>query len=296
MERMKKRPIPEQLSDADAAKETQRFLDDIRRYVESNDDIEQLLLNSRSWADSETEQLKKSRINAWRVTCFFALFASGCLYNANRAVETAMVPPPPPQVLVMDKATNTINPLMSLSEVKVKYEDALLRRALNTFMICRERYIVEMREDDYFCAAAFMSPQLQSQWSQYWDDQNPDGPLMRYGLNTTVKPEIVSIVPRENQKGVVDTAQVQFERTTIENGMKKRTYMIADIAFKMVNLPVEEKQRRVNDIGLQITQYTTNQMLTSTDPRSTKPSPSAQEQVPSGFSAPTAGPRQGRQP
>ncbi|PAB33111.1 hypothetical protein CC202_09495 [Pseudomonas savastanoi] len=275
--------------------ELQRFLSGIKTFVDSHEDIQQILQASHSWADTEVEKLEKSKTWAWRIAGAAAVFAFGALWVAHRAIETAMVPPPPPQILVMDKASGAINPLMSMEEVKVKYEDALLRRALNTFAICRERYIKDMAEADYFCAASFMSPVLQSQWAKFWDTDNPDGPLQVYGSTATVKPEIESISPRPNLQGIVDTAQIYFTRTITKNGTPTTTHWVADIAFKMVNLPKEEGQRRINDIGLQITEYTTNQVLGSssqTRPRASQPEPVRAS--PTGLSAPAYSPNQGR--
>ena len=276
--------------------EVQRFLSGIKKFVDDHEDIQQILQASHSWADTEIEKLEKMKTWAFRIAGGAVVFAFGALWVAHQAIETSMVPPPPPPVLVMDKANNSIHPLMSLEEVKIKYEDALLRRALNTFAICRERYIKDMAEADYFCAASFMSPQLQSQWTKFWDTDNPDGPLARYGNTATVKPEIESIAPRPNLQGIVDTAQIYFSRTITKNGVPATTYWVADIAFKMVNLPKEEGQRRINDIGLQITEYNTNQVLGSSSqarPRASAPAPAVVS--PTGLSAPAYSPNQGRE-
>ncbi|QUG93468.1 MULTISPECIES: type IV secretion system protein [Pseudomonas] len=275
----------------------QRFLATIQEFVESHEDIQQILQASQSWADTEIERKDKMVKWSFRVAGLAVVFAFGSLWVAHRAVETAMVPPPPPQVLVMNETTGAINPLRSLEEVKDKYEDALLRRALNTFAVCRERYIKDMAESDYFCAAAFMSPQLQSQWGKYWDTENPDGPLNVYGNKATVKVQIETISPRENTQGIVDTAQIHFKRTVTANGIPAVTHWIADVAFKMVNLPKSEEQRRVNDIGLQITQYNTNQVLSAPSSESRRQVQAAPYQPAqrSGLSAPAYSPTDGRE-
>lgn len=289
----KKKPVPAKAEDDT---EVQQFLDSIRKFAESHDDIQTLLTASASWSDTQTEQLIKSRGTAWKVATGLGAVALLSLIVAWRAVETAMVPPPPPAVLVMDEATNAISPLLSLTEVKEEYEDALLRRALNTFMLCRERYIFELAEEDYFCAAAFMAPSLQSQWAKYWDMTNPDSPLNRLGQSATVKVKIQSIAPRENSAGVVDTAQVQFSRTVTQNNLPVTTYWVADMAFKMVNVPKEEKQRRINDIGLLITRYDTNEILGAGTTRVPKTSTETSSSIPapSGLTAPAYSPNDER--
>lgn len=273
----------------------QEFLLTIKTFVDSHEDIETILSASQAWADSDNEKREKAKNWAIKIAIGCSVFAFGSLFLAYSAIQTAMVPAPPPQVLVLDKATNLISPLMSLDEVKVKFEDALLRRALNTFMICRERYIADMAESDYFCAASFMSSQLQTQWAQFWDTENPNGPIAVYGKEATVKPEIVSIQPRENLQGIVDTAQVFFSRKVTRNGVPTVTQWVADVSFKMVNLPKEEGQRRINDIGLQITQYSTNEVLGGYS----QPKPQSQPVNPpsnrtGGLSAPAFSPNQGR--
>ncbi|QKZ07828.1 type IV secretion system protein [Pseudomonas eucalypticola] len=294
MDKRQKLPPESEKTSADD-KALQRFLGTINSFVESHDDIQQILQASQSWADTEVERLEKAKTWAYRIAGGAVLFACGALWVAHEAIQTAMVPPPPPQVLVMNETTGAINPLMSLTEVKVKYEDALLRRALNTFSICRERYIRDMAESDYFCAASFMSPQLQSQWAKYWDTENPNGPLTVYGNRASVKVQIESISPRQNSQGIVDTAQIYFTRTVTENGTPTVTHWVADVSFKMVNLPKEEAQRRVNDIGLQITQYNTNQVLSAASPAARNQAPAPVTAAPrQGLTAPAYSPNQGR--
>lgn len=95
----------------------------------------------------------------------------------------------------------------------------------------------------------------------------------------------------------MDTAQIHFKRTVTANGIPTVTHWIADVAFKMVNLPKSEDQRRVNDIGLQITQYNTNQVLSapSSEVRRQVQATPYQPAQRSGLSAPAYSPTDGRE-
>ena len=103
-----------------------------------------------------------------------------------------------------------------------------------------------------------MSPQLQSQWGEYWDTTNPKSPLNYYKKDATIRAEINSMTVNPSSDAA-PTVIVRFTRNIKHNNQNEITHWVATIAYKFVNLPTSEKDRRENPLGLQVTVYQIDQ-------------------------------------
>ena len=227
----------------------------LRKLIDAHDDLGNLLDQSTSWSDQINKQQEKSRAIAWRVTAGAAGVTVLALGIAWTAIRTAYVPPAPPAVLVADSTTGLVKPLISLPEVQESMPDAQVKHYLSEFMRCREGYVNELAEHDYYCAAAFMSPQLQSQWAQFWDTTNPGAPFNVYRNLTHVYADINTITLHTNGFGVQDGATIRFTRHVKSEGRDNQSRWVATIAYKYVNEPTDERDRRTNPVGLQVQVY-----------------------------------------
>jgi type IV secretion system protein VirB8 len=233
----------------------QRDLNELRKFIEAHEDVQVALENSAAWADSQVERDKKEVRTAWRVTTGAGVVAVLAIVVAITAVRTAYVPPAPPQVLVMDKVTGRVEPLVSLAEVQESVDEASTQHYLSEFMRYRENYTYDTAEDGYYGAAAFMSPQLQAQWAAFWDTNNPQSPYNYYKNAATVRMEINSITLNTSGSGAQDTATIRFTRTVKRNAETTVTRWVATLAYKLVNAPTKVRDRRINPLGFQIRTY-----------------------------------------
>lgn len=235
----------------------QRELDSLRRFIDVNGDVKVLLENSASWADSQAEQAEKSRRTAWRVATAMGALAALCAVIALTTVIMSHQPAPPPQVLLADRSTGTVERLVSLTDFQETADDATIKRSITTFMRAREGYTYDTAEQVYFDAATFMSPPLQAQWAQFWDTGNPRSPLAVYKRDTKVRVELGAISINRDPRGKATSARVSFTRTLRQNdvAISGETAWLATMSFNFVNAPTQERARRVNDIGFQITDY-----------------------------------------
>lgn len=237
--------------------EIQQELNHLKRFVDAHSDIKTLLDNSASWADSQAEQSERSRRNAWRVAAAAGAFGAAALVVALSAIGTSYQPAPPPVVLRVDKATGHVERLVSLEDFQQTAGEATIRRNISAFMRARENYTFDTAEENYFDAAAFMSPQLQSQWGQYWDTANPKSPLNYYRKDTKVRIDIGSIAINRDASSKVNSARVSFTRRITQNDIPlgEPTHWLATIVFRWVNAPTQERARRVNDLGFEVISY-----------------------------------------
>lgn len=233
----------------------QQQLNELRQFLEVHEDVQHLLDNSVAWADTQREQDEKSKALAWRVAVGAGVFGLVSLFIAWTAIRTAYVPPAPPQVLVMDKTTGHVEPLVSLKEVQESINEAVTRHYITEFLRCRENYTFETAEENYYCAATYMSPQLQTQWAAFWDTTNPKAPYNYYKNSAAVKIDIGSITLNTNSHGAQNTATVRFTRYVKKNDQQEVTRWVATLAYMYVNEPTKERDRRINPAGLQVSVY-----------------------------------------
>lgn len=271
----------------------QRDLDSLRGAVDTHSDMKVFLENSASWSDTQTEQSEKSKRTAWRVATGVGALAALSLAATITTIVLSHRPAPPPQILIADKSTGAVERLVSLSDFQETADEATIKRSITAFMRARESYTYDSAEQNYWDAAAFMSPQLQAQWSAFWDTGNAQSPLNVYKRDTKVRMELGAISINRDARGRANSARVSFTQTVMQNdlpiGAKKN--WLATMSFKFVNAPSEERARRVNDIGFMVVDYQRDtDIAPATLPASVRPSsaPTAPAFTPA-LQAPQAG-------
>lgn len=268
-------------------------LNDLRRFIETHDDIQLLLEHSAAESDRQADAEQRSRRTAWRVAAGACVLTVAAFGIAAGAIHTSMRPAPPPEVLVVDKLTGETSPLLSLSAYQLTPEEATIRRSVATFLRARENYTFDTAEDNYYDAAAFISPQLRAQWASYWDTANPASPMNVYKKDGKVRIQLGAITILRNGLGAATGVRASFSvRTTrADQPVGEPTNWIATIPFRWVNVATDERSRRVNDLGMEITDYIKDPDLGATptvrQPDLPVPAP-ARRSTPMALTAPVA--------
>jgi len=242
-----------------------RELADMRRMVEAHPNVQKLLDLAADEADRRAMANERSRRQAWRVAGTFGVLGLAAIIVAGGAVATSMRPAQPPEILVVNRTDGSVQPLTTLTAFQMHPEEATIRRNINTFLSAREGYSYEQADTHYYTAAAFMSPQLQSQWVQMWDPSNPDSPPKKYKRERRVKVTVGAITILRNGLGSVIGARASFARSELVNDVEDGlpTSWIATISFHWVNQPTNERDRRINDLGMEITDYTADRDIST---------------------------------
>lgn len=239
-------------------KKLEQHLEALKSFLESNKELEKYLEKSTSWSDSRIELLEKSETKAWRVTyassgfTFLTLIALICLLPL-KTVKT--------EILKVDKLTGKVEPLETLKESQITMDEAVTKKFIYDFMLARENYTFDTAELNYYTAAAFMSPQLQRQWEAYWDTNNPENPFKVYKNSTKVVITINSMTIHSKNDGKKDVATIRFSKSIEQGEAKSVTQWVATVTFKYINVPTEEKLRRINPLGFQIIDYRVDQEI-----------------------------------
>lgn len=240
----------------------------IRELIEGHANVQQLLDLAADEADRQALNNERSRRLAWRVASVFGGLTVIAFGIAWGAVQTSMRPVPPPEVLVVDKADGIVQPLISLAEFQMSPEEATIRRNIDTLVTACEGYSYEQADTHYYHCAAFLSPQLQAEWARKWDKSNPESPPNKYKKERKVRAKVGSITVLRNGLGMAIGARAGFTRAETLNGAEDGppSTWVANISFRWVNQPTNERDRRVNDLGMEVTDYASDRDLTATKP------------------------------
>lgn len=235
----------------------------VRDLIEGHANMQQLLDLAADEADRRALAQENSRQLAWRAASAFGGLALVSFAIACGAVATAMRPAPPPEVLVVDKAGGVVQPLISLAEFQISPEEATIRRNIDTFVTNCEGYSYEQADTHYYTCAAFMSPQLQTQWAQKWDKSNLDSPPNKFKKERRVRVKVGAIAVLRNGLGAAIGGRASFNRTEMVNDVEDGppTSWVANISFHWVNQPTNERDRRINDLGMEVTDYSADRDL-----------------------------------
>jgi len=255
----------------------------VRNLIEGHANIQQMLDLAADEADRRAHVQENSRKLAWRVAGVFGGLALVSLAVAGGAIATSMRPAPPPDVLVVDRAGGVVQPLISLADFQISPEEATIRRNIETYVTNCEGYSYEQADTHYYTCAAFMSPQLQTQWALKWDKSHLDSPPNRYKKERRVRVKVGAIAVLRNGLGAAIGGRAGFIRTEMLNDVEDGlpTNWVANISFHWVNQPTNERDRRINDLGMEITDYSADRDLGVGKPaQATGPARQADQQSP----------------
>lgn len=232
-------------------------LENLREYIEANKDVDDYLAKAQGFSDARIEAAEKSELKAWRVAS-----AAGGGLGLSLLALVMLFPlkeTPPPEVLVMEKTTGMVRPLLRVEEIQISADEIWTRKWTTEFVLARESYTYATAKKNYDTAAAFMCPQLQAQWAAYWDTENKKSPFAVYGNHTTVETEILEIVPQKDSNLLTVRFSQTYKSTT--NATPVTLYKVATMTYKKVNAPEEEEIKLINPMGFQICDYRTDPII-----------------------------------
>jgi type IV secretion system protein VirB8 len=240
----------------------------MRELIADHANVQQLLDFAAEEADRRAATQEHLRCQAWRVAAAFGCIAIVACGIAGGAIATSMRPAPPPEVLVVDRSNGLVQPLVSLAEFQISPPEATIRRNINTFVLAHEGYSYEQADIHYYTSAAFMSPQLQTQWAQKWDKSNLESPPRKYRKDQRVRVKIGAITLLRNGQGVMIGARAGFTKTELSNDVEQGqpSTWVATISFHWVNQPSNERDRRINDLGMEVTDYSVDRDVDAVRP------------------------------
>lgn len=197
---------------------------------------------------AEIDELRAQSIRtAWRVSWAFGAIAALAVIAVIVMVPLKRTVT---EVLILDKSTGTWEKMEKLETAVVSLDEMFHRHFLTLAWTACQNYSYETAELNYYTCAAFLSPKLQNEWAALWDNANPKSPFNVYKKNV-IKIDIRSILLEKKDDGTLEVATIRYSKSNDPN-----RFWIAQITYKIVEPPKEERDKRINPIGFQITDYT----------------------------------------
>jgi len=220
--------------------------------------------HAASWESNRVAEAiaSKKRAYAFAAVLLFVCMIEGVALIGLTPLKTVQL-----EAIVLDKSQGTIEPLQSLDVVQANLDDVFAKKFLTDFMLSRENYTFDTAEINYYTAAAFMSPALQSQWGGLWNTDNPNSPLNVYKQLNKVRIDINTITLHTKESGRKDVATIRFRKTITNGEVSNTRSYIATVAYRYVTAPTEETVRRINPVGFMVTDYQVDDEISGLDSR-----------------------------
>jgi type IV secretion system protein VirB8 len=208
----------------------------------------QYVKEARTWEADKIAELTASRRAAWIVASIavpIAVMASGV------SVLLATKKPDPPVVLRVDNNTGIVDEVRRQVDATTNYDEITAKYFLRLYIRYREGYSRELA-DEYYTSVGLMSASAeQRRYFDYFNPKNPASPLNVYGSTARVRVEMKSFsFLKPNQ------ALVRWTSTTERNGEKPLVaHWASTIVFRYSTSPIKDKDREVNPLGFQVSEY-----------------------------------------
>lgn len=206
------------------------------------------MAESRGLERDYLTELQKSAKRAWLVA---GTASVGCLAALAAVAGLTPLKQSVPFVLRVDNATGRVDPVSMLSNAQETYGEAVDRYFLNTYVLNREGYDYNTIQTTYNTTALLSAPSVQKEYfALYAGDKARDKVLVN---RARIDVNVISITPtREGGNAVIrfTTHQVNAndEPAPVLN-------WVGTVAYKYVNAPTQESDRRINPLGFQVTSY-----------------------------------------
>jgi type IV secretion system protein VirB8 len=200
------------------------------------------------WETDQIVQAKRRERRAW----WFAI-AGWAL--ATMAVIAVMLLTPlktvEPFVVRVDQATGAVDIVTKLNSKDVQFDEVVNKYWIARYVNFREEYSAAMAYPNYLAVGLMSTRPVADQYFELIRPENPKAPLHVYANGGTVEVLVRSISFLEN-----NVAQVRFDRiekSSIET--VTTTHWIATLTYRYASSPMAEKDRLVNPLGFQVTDY-----------------------------------------
>jgi type IV secretion system protein VirB8 len=216
-------------------------------------ELQKYLDEATTWeADKLRDAIKEKTFLRWVV--FGLLFVLACMAWAIRGLTPLKTSEP--YVIRVDSSTG-IADVVPIYKGEAEVSELVTRHLLTHYQTARERYFYATAESDYEAVGAFNSAELNGQWSEYWQEANPQSPLVLYKDGTTVTVHIKGITFLKPESGTNDMAQVRYTTETRHggNGAPIVSHWLSTIKYAYGAPSKNDKIRGMNPMGLKILSY-----------------------------------------
>lgn len=231
-------------------------------------DFEKYLSEARSWETNRLLAAHKSERLAWRIASL-----AGLLCAASIVAVAALAPfkTVEPYVIRVDNSTGIVDVVSALKNSKSNYEESVNKFFVQWYLRYREGFSRDLAEEYYYAVGLMSSSQEQQRYFAYFDPRKPTSPMNVYGDLGKVK-----IVLKSTSFIQPNVALVRYSKE-VQRGadLPSVTHWAATITFRYSGAPMAEKDRAINPLGFQVTEYRNDpdSLVVESRPQAIAPAP-----------------------
>ncbi|WP_427047281.1 virB8 family protein [Halomonas casei] len=215
------------------------------------DDWKQYLAERNTLEAELIGEAYKSRSRAWWVARALGLVAILSLLVMALLIHRYSQPLPP-YLLTIDETTGEAS-TVSLMREEISYGAALDRYWISRYVAARETYNYFNQQEHYDTVMLMSSRQVGSEYANQFGGES--GLDVRWGDNVTVKVNVTSVMPNENNPGTATVRYSTQARDRSRSQVDSPEYWIAQINYHYPNSTMTSSQREVNPLGFRVRAY-----------------------------------------
>ena len=204
-----------------------------------------------AWELDSTQKLRQSERRAWYVAGSAVLIAVLAMTAVLCLLPLKQIEP---FVVRVDNATGVVDVVQGLRDGQTTYDEAINKYWLGQYLLHRERYLPETVTYDRNVVGIMSNAATSQTYAAFTDPRrNPNAPMTLYGNTARVDVQIKNISFINPEKNV---ALIRYSRLVERSGQQiPATHWVATIAFTYQSAPMSEKDRLLNPLGFQVTDY-----------------------------------------
>lgn len=209
---------------------------------------DQYFEEAKSWETDRNKQLRRSVRTAWTTTAAFgvlALCALVAVAGLTPLKQTEL------RVIRVDNSTGIVDVVNALKDGKENYDEAVNKYFIQWYVRYREGYTRDLAEEYYYNTGLMSGGVEQQRYFASFNPKNPLSPLNVYGAYAKVKIKVKST------SFISPTVALVRYTKEIERGSDRAqiTHWAATVTFRYTSAPMAERDRAVNPLGFQVTDY-----------------------------------------
>jgi len=161
-----------------------------------------------------------------------------------------------PYVIRVDNTTGIVDVAKALTDNRTNYEEVINKYFLQWYLRYREGYSRGLASEYYTNVGLMSGAQEQKKYAEWFDPRNPDSPLSLYGEHGKVTIQIKGVTFIKPNIALIRYSKEIEGLGTGENA--RPTHWTATITFRYIKAPIGEKERAINPLGFQVTEYRTD--------------------------------------
>nr|WP_275064786.1 VirB8/TrbF family protein [Bartonella sp. ML70XJBT.G] len=217
-----------------------------RSCVKSNE-FDKYIKEARSF---DIDRMHGMRVRMKIAMAFTVLFGLMTIALALAVAALTPLKTVEPFVIRVDNSTGIVETVSALKEMPNNYDEAITRYFAGQYIRARESFQASEAEHNFSLVSLFSSPEEQNRFAKWYSGNNPESPQNIY-QNMTVTVSIKSISFLNDE-----LVQVRYYKTLRElNDIETISHWVSILKFSYVNAKISTKDRLVNPLGFQVSEY-----------------------------------------